>query len=142
MSKPQIAADIMARSVITCLASDTIAHARQLMRDNHIRHLPVVDATGTFVGVLTQKTMLREAFNIANKFGLDEMDNQESKRLVETIVERDAETIQPLLPLLEAGHYFIDCKHGCLPVLDHGKVVGILTSADFVKLSIQLLKTV
>jgi CBS domain-containing membrane protein len=142
MSKPKIAADIMAIHVITCLTSDSMAHARQLMGSWRVRHLPVLNASnGEFAGILTQKAMLREAFNIANKFGMDDLEAQENKRLVETVMEKDAETIQAQLPLLEAGKYFIECKHGCLPVLDGGKVVGILTSADFVKLSVLLLQT-
>ncbi len=141
MSKPRTAADIMAREVITCLTTDNLARARQLMRDHKVRHLPVVDPeSGEYRGVLTQKAMLRGAFNIANRFGMDDLEAQENKRLVESIMECDAETVQAPLPLLEAGKYFIECKHGCLPVLDGGRVVGILTSADFVKLCVLLLQ--
>lgn len=142
MKLPKIAADIMIRDVRTCLTTDSLARARQLMREHRVRHLPVLKAdTGDYAGVLTQKAMLREAFTIANKFGMDELDAQEAKRQVQSIMETDAETIQPQLPLLEAGRFFLACRHGCLPVLEKGRIVGILTSADFVKLSVRLLES-
>ena len=56
------------------------------------------------------------------------------------IMDTDLETIQPQLPLLNAGEFFVESKHGCLPVVVEGKLEGILTSADFVKLSLTLLR--
>ena len=91
----------------------------------------MIDAAGNFAGVLTQNHAAGGLQHRANKFGLDEMDNQESKRLVGQLLKPMHRTIQPLLPLLEAGHYFIDCKHGCLPVLENSKVVGILNLSRF-----------
>lgn len=137
---PKVAADLMVKNVVTCSLSDTLGQVRHLMKEHHIRHLPVVDAdSGEYVGLVTHRTVLREAIAIANKFGMAEMEHQESKRYVESLVERDAETVQVQLPLREAGEFFNESKHGCLPVLEEGKVVGILTSSDFVKLSVRLL---
>ncbi len=139
--KPSKAEDIMVRNVITCQASDTLAHARQLMKDHSIRHIPVVDETGQLQGLVTQKTMLRETFLIASRFGMADLDYQENKKKVGDFMETGVETIQAQLPLLEAGRFFVESKHGCLPILEDGRVVGVLTSADFVKLSVQLLES-
>jgi len=138
--KPSKVADIMVRNVITCQADDTLAEARRLMGEHQIRHIPVVNTEGQLIGLVTQKSVLRETFIIASRFGMSDLEYQENKKLVADIMETGLETIQPLLPLLEAGRYFTECKHGCLPVVDEGKVVGILTSADFVKLSVRLLE--
>ena len=141
MEKPQYAQDIMARKVVTCAANDTLAHVQNLMREHSIRHVPVVDPdTGDFQGLVTQKTMLREVFRIADRFGMADFEHQANKKKVAELMDTGVETIQPQLPLLEAGRYFVSCKHGCLPVVDNGKIVGILTSADFVKLSVRLLE--
>lgn len=141
MKIPQITADLMVKDVKTCCTTDTLGHARLLMKEFRIRHLPVVDPdSGDYVGVVTQKAILREALEIANKFGMADLEYQESKRLVDSIMEKDAETVQPQLSLRDAGRFFVESKHGCLPVLEGGKVVGILSSADFVKLSVQLLE--
>ena len=138
--KPSKVADIMVRNVITCKTSDTLAQARQLMKDRQVRHVPVLDETGRLVGLVTQRAVLRETLLIANRFGIADLEYQEQKKLVAEVMEDDLETIQSEMPLLEAGRYFTECKHGCLPVVDDGQLVGIITSADFVKLSISLLE--
>ncbi len=130
----------MVRNVITCKTSDTLAQARQLMKDRQVRHVPVLDDQGRVVGLVTQRAVLRETLLIANHFGIADLEYQEQKKLVAEIMEDDIETIQSEMPLLEAGRYFTECKHGCLPVVDDGQLVGIITSADFVKLSISLLE--
>ncbi len=141
MAQPAVANDIMSRTVITCTSRDSLAEARKRMKENNIRHIPVVDdLTGCFEGVLTQKELLKQAFDIANKFGMADLDHQESKRKVRDFMCADARTIAPDTSLREAGEYFVASKYGCLPVLEGKKVVGILTSADFVKLSIRLLE--
>lgn len=140
MAAPRIAEDIMTRNVLTCTEQDTVAHAHQLMAQKSIRHLPVVDSgSGEFLGVITQKDLLRHAFSVVAKAGLSQLEAVESTKKVGDVMTRDVETIQPQLALQEAGRFFMACKHGCLPVVVDGKLQGILTSADFVKLSVQLL---
>lgn len=139
-TRPQTAADIMTRDVITVRPDASIAEARQLMTAHGIRHLPVVDAAGAFVGVVTQKAMLAEILRIADRHGLQELDREAELQSVAAILGKDVETIQPQLSLAAAGRFFLERRHGCLPVLEQGRLVGILTSADFVRLSIALLE--
>lgn len=141
MSLPRTAEDIMTRDVMTCTERDTVSHAHQLMAQKSIRHLPVVDATsGEFLGVITQKELLRHAFAVVAKSGMSQLEAVESTKLVAEVMTRNVEMIQPQLPLQEAGRFFMHSKHGCLPVVVDGKLQGILTSADFVKLSVRLLE--
>lgn len=140
MTMPRIAEDIMTRQVLTCTEKDTVAHAHQLMAEKGIRHLPVIHSvSGDFMGVITQKELLRHAFAVVAKAGLSQLEAIESSKAVADVMTRDVETIQPQLPLQDAGRFFMACKHGCLPVVVEGKLRGILTSADFVKLSVRLL---
>ena len=141
MTTPTIPADIMATQVLHCTEKDTLATAHKLMRDHQIRHMPVVDShSGEFLGLVTQKEVLRHAFSIAGTQGIAALDSAEARILIVDVMSRDAETVQPQLPLLEAGRYFLNSKHGCLPVVVDGRLVGIITSADFVKLSVTLLQ--
>jgi CBS domain-containing membrane protein len=48
-------------------------------------------------------------------------------------------TITPDLPLLEAARIMLDNKYGCLPVVEKGRLVGILTEADFTRLVVEIL---
>ena len=141
MIKPQITQDIMATQVLHCTEKDTLATARRMMSEHQIRHMPVVDShTGEFLGLVTQKEVLKQAFSIAGTQGVAAIEAAEANIPVVDIMSRDAETVQPQLPLLDAGRYFLETKHGCLPVLVDGRLVGIVTSADFVKLSVTLLQ--
>lgn len=141
MGIPRTTQDIMATQVLTCTEQDTLATAHKLMRDHHIRHMPVVDSqSGEFLGLVTQKEVLRQAFTIAGTQGLAALEHAEARIPITQVMSRDAETVQPQLPLLAAGQYFLESKHGCLPVVVDGKLVGIVTSADFVKLSVKLLE--
>ena len=141
MASLQLTKDIMVRNLITCDPHDSLSVARKLMKDHNIRHIPVVDTTTQeFKGVITQKTLLKEAFIIAHKFGMDDLEHQENKRKIEDYLNSDLETACPDTPLEEACAFFIATKHGCLPILEGLKLVGILTSADFVKLSMTLLQ--
>lgn len=141
MVRPEITADIMSGNVISCADTDNLAHAHQLMKDNHIRHLPVVSAAGgEYLGIITQKEVLKHAFAATAQAGLGKLAEIQSRVPVTEIMATDVETIQPQLPLLNAGEYFVESKHGCLPVVVDGKIQGILTSADFVKLSVTLLR--
>lgn len=51
----------MSREVRACRPQDTIAQAGQLMRDAQVRRLPVVDGTGSLIGILSLSDIAREA---------------------------------------------------------------------------------
>lgn len=53
----------VSRPVVTCLPTDSLALAEQLMRTHQIRRLAVVDDFGALVGILTQHALIREALN-------------------------------------------------------------------------------
>ena len=53
----------------------------------------------------------------------------------------DYQTVGPEERLTDVAHYFVSNKHGCLVVVDqHNKLIGMLTSTDFVKLAVSLLQ--
>ncbi|MEZ5506747.1 MAG: CBS domain-containing protein [Gammaproteobacteria bacterium] len=141
MSAPRTTADIMATQVFHCTDKDSLATAHRMMSEHQIRHMPVIDSeTGEYLGLVTQKEVLRHAFTIAGTKGIAALESAQAGIPIVDVMSSDTETVQPQLPLLEAGRYFLESKHGCLPVLVDGKLVGIITSADFVKLSVTLLE--
>ena len=138
MSLPKLTKDIMTTDVLYCTEVDSLAFAHDMLREKHIRHLPVVSSqSGDYIGLITQKVVLKQAFMAMSsaKEGGGLMPDVS----VAQVMVNDVETIQPQLPLIDAGNYFIDSKHGCLPVVVNGKLEGIITSADFVKLAVTLL---
>ncbi len=54
--------DAMAKSVETCHSSDSVAQAEKIMREARIRRLPVLDGSGSLVGMISLADLAREAY--------------------------------------------------------------------------------
>ncbi|MBU2712149.1 CBS domain-containing protein [Zooshikella harenae] len=132
--------DIMIRDVISCTEKDSLDVPNRLMAEHSIRHIPVISSeNGDFLGVITQKHLLKEAFQQAKLFGSVDMWTFGRGVTVKSAYSKDVETVQPELPLSEAGKYFLETKYGCLPVVEQGKLIGLVTSVDFVRIAVELL---
>ncbi len=133
--------DIMVTDVISVNNIDDVHQARMLFKDKGIRHLPVLDSeSGEFAGVLTQRSLLNHAFNIVEKFGLSGLEKREQRTQVQEIMNMDCDVGAPDMSLVEAAELFTSKKHSCLPVVADKQLKGIVTSVDFVKLALYLLK--
>lgn len=129
-------------SDVTCVnQSESVYQARMLMKAKGVRHLPVIDSdSGNYIGVLTQRSLLNHAFNMVEKFGLNGLQKREQRTPVGEIMSRDCESITPDMDLLKAAEYFTHKKSSCLPVVENQQLRGIITSVDFVKLAVHLLR--
>lgn len=137
----KIVADIMTSKVISLNETDDLHKGRMLLKENSIRHLPVIsESSGEFLGMLTQKDLLNNAFYVVDNYGLSKLKKYEEMTLIKDVMSSHARTIESSAPLEEAGKIFAEKKCSCLPVVDDGRLKGILSSVDFVKLSLHLLE--
>lgn len=130
--------DLMSAEVATVLRNDQLLIADDLMRLGRIRHTPVLDeSTGAVVGVLSQRDLFRGA--LARSLGYGEHAQQKvlGMLLVKDVMTNDPVTVGPDAPLEQAARLMLERKIGCLPVVEDGKLVGILTESDFVRLGLQ-----
>lgn len=134
-----LVADVMSTRLITLTPSDTLKTAREIMQKARIRHLPVQSAQGHFVGLLSQRDLLKASVSFFADVEPEVREQIEAGIPVSEIMEAEVLTVPPDMPLRQAGELMLAHKFGCLPVLDRGQLRGILTEADFVKLSIALL---
>jgi len=75
-----------------------------------------------------------------HKYGGNALDRKERGQLVEDLMDTEFQKLTDDEPLTIVVEYFIENKLGCLPVVDtQGKIEGIVTSSDFVKLCASLL---
>ena len=132
-------ADIMSTSVVSLKQDDDLHHARMLLKQYNIRHLPVVSDSGRFIGLLSQRDILNNAFKVVESYGFNKLKSREQRTLVQEVMNSDCATIASDAVLKSAGQFFVENKHSCLPVVDNGELVGVLTSVDFVRLSLHLL---
>lgn len=135
-------ADLMTTSLFTLKRSDSLRDARSLMQLARIRHVPIIDARGSFVGLLTHRDIL--AATISRFADVDEHVQGEIDAGIPVgeIMQTGVVTVPPSMMLRDAAEILLHNKYGCLPVLDGERLVGIVTEADFLKLTISLLDAV
>ncbi|MCF6291298.1 MAG: CBS domain-containing protein [Desulfobacterales bacterium] len=131
--------DLMTGEVFVLQATQTLALVRSLMRNKHVRHVPIVDDQDRFVGLLTHRDLLAQTISM-----LAEIDESEQEELdrgipIANVMKRDVVTVPPDMDLYSAIKILLDHKYGCLPVVNDDKLVGIVTEADFLKLTMKLL---
>lgn len=134
-----IVADIMTQNVAFIEDTATLNDARNKMRELSIRHLPVVAATGEMKGLVTQRSVLGKVIALVDQAGMNNLAEAEKNIPVIDVMESHFQIAEPSLSLKIAASYFVSHKHSCLPVVEGGRLVGIVTSQDFVRLCERLL---
>jgi CBS domain-containing membrane protein len=126
--------DVMSAGVSTLGRNDKLSIAEDLMKQERIRHLPVIDDDGDLCGIVTQRDMFRSALVRALGFGSRAEDQILNTIFVKEVMTDKVQTTTPGTPLAEAAKLMIERKIGCLPVIDGDRLVGMLSEGDFAKL--------
>jgi len=116
--------DIMTVRPLSLRENDSLDTASRLMQDMFIRHIPIVDADGRLIGLLSQRDLLAAAHR------------KDDSSPIKEIMRTDVTTVGPQESLRRAAEIMIYNKFGCLPVVVDGRPEGIITEADFLKLAI------
>jgi len=122
--------DLMSTRVISAAVGTPVEEAYVLMRDGGFRHLPVVNATGKLVGILSDRDLrsVGAIFKDANS-GIDEFLVTEPTT-VEKIMVANPITVSPDASVSTAVKIIRDKRIGCLIVTDGEDMVGILSYLD------------
>ncbi len=142
------AQDIMTRSVLTISPDADITEAAKVLLDKQINGLPVIDASGNLVGIICQSDLVRmqKSLPIPSLFTLlDGFVPLSSTALLETEVKRIAAskvsdamtskvvTIPGDMGLDEIAALMVDKKFHTLPVVEKGRLVGVVGKKDIIK---------
>lgn len=132
--------DIMTTEVFVLHATQTLELVRSLMRIKHVRHVPIVDEDNTFVGLMTHRDLLAQT--ISHLADVDEEEQEYLDRHIHimNIMKTDVLTADPDTDVCTAINMLLENKYGCLPIVSEGKLVGIVTEADFLNLTLGLLR--
>lgn len=125
--------DLMTPDVHVVHPGDPIARVEDLMSGKHIRHVPVVDDEGRLVGLVSERDLLRRASGFGSAAPLSVRLDLSAAVKVNEVMTRDVETVEADQDVAVAAAAMLENKYGCLPVLEQGALVGILTEADFVR---------
>jgi acetoin utilization protein AcuB len=111
--------------------SMSIMDAQRYMGENKIRHLPIVGDGKRLLGLITTHSLLADPSRIGS-LDVWEIARYLSRLTVEQamIKAKDIITIGPNSTIEEAARVMVEEKIGCLPVLEEGILVGIITETD------------
>ena len=131
-------AEIMTREPYTLGPDDTLATARELLAEHHIRHIPIVSAQDHLIGLVSQRDVLSAAdSSVLNPAGGSSV---EGSVALSAIMTSPVQTADESASLRGAAMHLQKNKLGCLPVLRQNKLVGIITDSDFVAIAVNLME--
>ena len=127
--------DLMSRQIVTIGQSNSCLEAVARMHHARVRHLPVVDADDLLVGVVTDRDLRHHLFSplVFKEVGDTAVDALLKAVPVSEVMSSSVITVEPHGELLDAARLMLEEKVGSLPVVDHGRVVGILTETDMLR---------
>jgi predicted transcriptional regulator len=124
MSEQKTVRDIMTRKIVSIEQNKTVLEAARLMTENNISSLIVHTDDESTIGILTERDFLNK---ICSK------DLQASKVKIADIMSKIQMSAQPNTPIEVAVQRMINNKIRRLPVMESGKIVGIITVTDMAK---------
>jgi acetoin utilization protein AcuB len=128
----------MSHPVITVHPETNMQDALELMRKEHIRRLPVVNRRGQLVGIVSETDLLKASPSEATSLSVWEVRELLRKVKIEEIMTHEVVTVNGSTPLEEAARIMADSKISGLPVLEEGKLVGLITETDLFKTFLEM----
>ncbi len=128
--------DTMTRDVATLGPEASVAQAWALCRERRVRHIPIVE-DGRLVGLISDRD-LRDASPVRKSDDGGIGENVFGWASMRDIMSSDLVTIGPFDTIDHAAKEIHDRRIGCLPVVEDGGLVGIITSSDMMRTLIDL----
>lgn len=116
-------ATVMVREVITVSPNDSLQKVKELLINNRIHHVPVVQDDGKLVGIVTTYDLF--------KLNVNHKDYPTTK--VANVMTKILAVVEPTDKVGTAAEVFMEHLFHALPVVENGKLVGIVTSFDVLR---------
>lgn len=124
--------DLMTISCITAPPTMPVLEARPLMLEKRIRHLLVTDGP-KLVGIVTDRDIRLNLPSPATSLSVWEINYLLARMTVGSVMSKDVVTIGSGADAREAAQMLLDHRIGALPVVDRGRLVGIITETDLLR---------
>jgi len=131
--------DQMTPHPITITADSSILAAQRIMKENHVRHLPVLNKTGALVGLVTRTSLEQVRPSKLTTLSIYDLSYQLDKITVRDAMVRKVVTVGEEVPIEQAARLMLEHKIGSLPVLRGERLVGIITDTDLMRTMLELL---
>ncbi len=133
MKKHVPISQIMTKKVVTLSTKDDLVTAEELFKKHRIRHIPVV-REDTILGILSYTDLMRISFADAideEEYDVDTM--VYNMFSIEQVMVKDVVSVPPTATVKEVAQFLAMKEFHALPVVDEGKLVGIVTTTDLIR---------
>jgi len=127
----------MTADPITTRAEASVLEARQLMMDKHIRHLLITEGS-KLLGMVTDRDIRLTLPSPAPSLSVWEISYRLAGLVVASVMTKSLVIVSPRQDAREAALLMLDHKIGALPVVDGGRLVGIITETDLVRAFVKM----
>ncbi len=128
--------DIMQTQVITATIKTTLPEILRLLERRGFRHVPVVD-DGALVGIIADRDVKGAMISAATSTEGRERDRLLERLTAGEIMTRTVTTVAPMFAVEEAARLMVTQKISALPVTEGGRLVGIVTETDVLRLFVR-----
>jgi acetoin utilization protein AcuB len=127
--------ELMTRDVVTIGDGNTCCDAIELMSRRKVRHLPVLDGQGILVGIITDRDIRHRLFapDVYWQLGQVPVRTLLRQASVRAVMSAPVLRIEGAALVAEAAERMRQAKVGCLPVVQGGRLVGMLTEIDVLR---------
>lgn len=122
----------MTKEVVTVGGATGVREAAELMKARKIRHLPVVEE-GRLIGIVTDRDLRLAMPSQATTLAVHELHSLLDKVQVREVMTKRVVGVPPDVSIAKAADLMLRNKIGCLPVLEGGTLVGIITESDILR---------
>jgi CBS domain-containing protein len=127
----QLVGDYMSLPAVVVAADDTVEHAETLLAEHRVTGLPVVDPTGSLVGVVSQTDIIGESPRMSALIR-----GHADRLRVGELMSSPAITVSIATTLREAARVMRDARiHRVVVVDDTDRPVGVLSASDYVSIA-------
>ncbi len=123
---------IMAEDIVTIDRNDDLRLVDDIMAERHIRHIPVLE-DGQLVGLVTQRDLFKARMSSTMGYGEKAQRSFLHTVRVKEIMVYPVMTVSPETSVNEAAELMIQEGIGCLPVVQEGRLAGIVTKTDLLQ---------
>src|SRR5262245_50430305 len=122
--------DIMTQDVVTVRGTTPIVEAGQIFLQKKFGCLPVVGDDNTLEGIITDRDIREASPSPATTLTRGEIAYQMATIPSKHCMTKDVVSIGPDMDMVQATRLLLQRHYGCLPVVDRGALVGIITEID------------
>jgi acetoin utilization protein AcuB len=130
--------DWMTKKVVTVTAKTNIADAIKAMKEKNIKHLPVVDESHKVIGILSDRDIKEYTPSKVSSFDVHELNYILFTTKVKDIMKKKVLTAAPETAIEDAAMLMFDNNIGSLPVVEKGRLVGIISDRDLFRVLIDI----